>query len=139
MPGTANGSLDALFPADMAAKAEQLGVTKAHLPLRRLVPLGVLAGAFIALGANFSTVVTAGTGLDAGVSRALGGVVFALGLILVVVGGAELFTGNTLIVMAYASRRVTATALLRNWLIVYVSNCGQDEAADAIRELKKKK
>ncbi|MBP9053721.1 MAG: formate/nitrite transporter family protein, partial [Ilumatobacteraceae bacterium] len=109
MPGTANGSLDALFPADMAAKAEQLGVTKAHLPLRRLVPLGVLAGAFIALGANFSTVVTAGTGLDAGVSRALGGVVFALGLILVVVGGAELFTGNTLIVMAYASRRVTAT------------------------------
>ena len=69
MPGTANGSLDALFPADMAAKAEQLGVTKAHLPLRRLVPLGVLAGAFIALGANFSTVVTAGTGLDAGVSR----------------------------------------------------------------------
>jgi formate transporter len=122
MPGTANGSLDALFPADMAAKAEQVGVTKAHLPLRRLVPLGVLAGAFIALGANFSTVVTAGTGLDAGVSRALGGVVFALGLILVVVGGAELFTGNTLIVMAYASRRVTATALLRNWLIVYVSN-----------------
>ena len=122
MPGFVEGSLDALIPADMAAKAEQIGVTKAHLPLRRLVPLGVLAGAFIALGANFSTVVTAGTGLDPGVSRLLGGVVFSLGLILVVVSGAELFTGNTLIVMAYASRRVTVAALLRNWLIVYVSN-----------------
>ena len=71
MPGFVEGSLDALIPADMAAKAEQIGVTKAHLPLRRLVPLGVLAGAFIALGANFSTVVTAGTGLDPGVSRLL--------------------------------------------------------------------
>jgi formate transporter len=122
MTGTASGSLDALLPADMASRAEQVGVNKAHLPLRRLVPLGVLAGAFIALGANFSTVVTAGGSLDAGISRVLGGVVFALGLVLVVVSGAELFTGNTLIVIAYASRRVTAAALLRNWLVVYVSN-----------------
>ncbi|MGB8860404.1 MAG: formate transporter FocA [Ilumatobacteraceae bacterium] len=117
-----DASLDALLPADMATRAEQVGVAKAHLPLRRLVPLGVLAGAFIALGANFSTVVTSGSGLDSGVSKLLGGVVFSLGLILVVVSGAELFTGNTLIVMAYASKRVTAKALLRNWLVVYVSN-----------------
>jgi len=122
MDGPQQPTLDALLPAGMATKAEQLGVTKAHLPLRRLVPLGVLAGAFIALGANFATVVTAGSGLDAGVSKLLGGIVFSLGLILVVVSGAELFTGNTLIVMAYASRRVTAKALLRNWLVVYVSN-----------------
>ncbi len=122
MNGIETGTLDALLPAAMAAKAEQVGVTKAHLPLRRLVPLGVLAGAFIALGANFSTVVTAGGGMAPGITRLLGGVVFALGLVLVVVSGAELFTGNTLIVMAYASRKVTARALLRNWLVVYVSN-----------------
>ena len=101
-------TLDALMPAEMAAKAEQVGVTKANMPLHRLVPLGLLAGAFIALGANFSAVVTADTGISPGISRLLGGVVFSLGLILVVISGAELFTGNTLIVMAYASRRITA-------------------------------
>jgi len=122
MDATEPGTLDALLPPAMAAKAEQVGVAKAHLPLRRLIPLGVLAGAFIALGANFSTVVTAGGGMAPGIARLLGGVVFALGLVLVVVSGAELFTGNTLIVMAYASRKVTATALLRNWGVVYVSN-----------------
>ncbi len=131
MPGT-EALLDALLPADMAAKAEQVGVSKASAPMRRLIPLGVLAGAFIALGSNFSTVVTAGTGLDTGVSRLLGGVVFSLGLILVVVSGAELFTGNTLIVMAYASRRVTATALLRNWLVVYLSNFAGAAATAAL-------
>jgi len=115
-------TLDALMPAEMAAKAEQVGVTKANMPLHRLVPLGLLAGAFIAFGANFSAVVTADTGISPGISRLLGGVVFSLGLILVVISGAELFTGNTLIVMAYASRRITARKLLRNWLIVYVSN-----------------
>lgn len=121
MSGPVEHTLDALLPAEMAAKAEQVGVTKAHLPLRRLVPLGVLAGAFIGMGANFSTVVTAGT-LDPGVSKLLGGVVFSLGLILVVISGAELFTGNTLIIIAAAGRRVTVRALLRNWLVVYVAN-----------------
>ena len=115
-------SLDALLPPAMAAKAEQVGVTKANMPLRRLVPLGILAGAFIALGANFATVVTAGGGSAPGVTRLLGGVVFSLGLILVVVSGAELFTGNTLIVVAFAGRKVTAVKLLRNWLVVYISN-----------------
>lgn len=115
-------SLDALLPAAMAAKAEQVGVTKANLPLRRLIPLGILAGAFIALGANFATVVTAGGGSAPGVTRLLGGVVFSLGLILVVVSGAELFTGNTLIVVAFAGGKVSAVKLLRNWLVVYVSN-----------------
>ncbi len=115
-------SLDALLPAAMAAKAEQVGVAKANLPLRRLVPLGVLAGAFIALGANFATVVTAGGGSAPGVTRLLGGVVFSLGLILVVVSGAELFTGNTLIVVAFAGRKITAAKLLRNWLVVFLSN-----------------
>lgn len=113
---------DALLPADMALKAEQVGVAKAALPLRRLMPLGMLAGAFIGFGAMFSTVVTADTGITPGIAKLLGGVVFSLGLVLVVVGGAELFTGNTLIVMAYASRKVTARQVLRNWGVVYVSN-----------------
>lgn len=113
---------DALLPADMAAKAEQVGVTKAGMPLARLVPLGILAGAFIGLGANFSQVVTSDSTLSPAIRSVLGGVVFSLGLILVVISGAELFTGNTLIVMAYAGRRVTAAKLLRNWGTVYVAN-----------------
>jgi formate/nitrite transporter len=115
-------AFDALLPADMAAKAEQVGVVKAALPLRRLVPLGVLAGAFIGFGAMFATVVTADSGITPGIAKLVGGTVFSLGLILVVIGGAELFTGNTLIVIAYASRQVSARQVLRNWGIVYVSN-----------------
>lgn len=123
---------DALLPADMATRAEAVGVTKAALPMRRLVPLGVLAGAFIGLGANFATVVTAGSGLAPGLGRLLGGVVFSLGLILVVVSGAELFTGNTLIVIACASRKVTMRAVLRNWLVVYVANFAGAAATAAL-------
>jgi formate transporter len=115
-------SLDALLPPDIARRAESLGVAKAAMRTDRLVGLSLLAGAFIALGAVFSTVVTAGGGMPPGVARLLGGLVFSLGLVLVVVAGAELFTGNTLIVMAVASRRVKVTALLRNWLIVYAGN-----------------
>ena len=100
--------LDALPPAEMARKAEDIGVTKAGMATATMFALGMLAGAFIALGAIFATTVTAGgADLPYGVSRLLGGVAFSLGLILVVVAGAELFTGNNLIVMAWASRRVS--------------------------------
>lgn len=126
------GSFDALLPAAMAAKAEEVGVAKANLPLQRLVPLGILAGAFIALGANLATVVTAGGGSASGVTRLLGGVVFSLGLILVVVSGAELFTGNTLIVIAYAGRKIAARHLLRNWLVVYIANFAGAAATAAL-------
>ena len=115
-------SLDALLPAEMARRAEAVGQTKVALPMARLVPLSVLAGAFIALGAMFSTVVTAGGGMPPGVSRLLAGLTFSLGLVLVVVAGAELFTGNNLVVMAAASRRVRLASLLRNWTVVYLGN-----------------
>jgi len=117
-------SLDALIPAAMAAKAEQVGTMKAKLDALSTFMLAVLAGAFIALGAVFATTVTAGSAgtLSFGVSKLLGGLVFCLGLILVVVAGAELFTGNNLIVMAWASRLITTRELLRNWLIVYAGN-----------------
>lgn len=134
MAAAPDPSFDALLPADMAAKVVQVGVNKAALPLRRLVPLGVLAGAFIGLGANFSTVVTADTAITPGIARLLGGLVFSLGLVLVVVSGAELFTGNTLISVAFASRKVSAGALLRNWLVVYVANFAGAVATAALVE-----
>jgi formate/nitrite transporter len=120
-PGT--NTLDALLPADMARACEAAGTAKAGRDPLTLVVLGLLAGAFIAFGAIFMTVVQTGTGdLPWGVARLLGGLVFSLGLILVIVGGAELFTGDTLMVMAYASRRITLGPMLRAWLWVYIGN-----------------
>jgi formate/nitrite transporter len=128
--------IDSLLPAEMATRAEYLGVRKAEMPAFTMFMLAMLAGGFISLGAIFATTVAAGsmaittadgtaafsTGLPYGVVRLLTGLVFCLGLILVIVGGAELFTGNNLIVMAWASGKVTGRALLRNWGIVYTGN-----------------
>jgi formate transporter len=115
--------IDALLPGEMATRAEYIGVRKAETPAWTMFTLAILAGAFIALGAVFATNTAAGSGaLPFGVAKLLTGLVFCLGLILVVVGGAELFTGNNLIVMAWASGKVTGRALLRNWGIVYAGN-----------------
>jgi formate transporter len=114
---------DAFAPADMAHKAEEIGVRKAGTSTIKLLALGVLAGAYIALGCIFATTISAGAGdLPYGVARLLTGLVFCLGLILVVVGGAELFTGNVLIMMAWADRKVSTGGLLRNWALVYAGN-----------------
>ena len=116
-------SFDALLPPAMAAKAEGIGVKKASLDTVGMFFLAVLAGAFIGCGAIFATTVLAGAGsLAYGVQRLLGGLVFTLGLILVVVGGSELFTGNNLIIMAFMSGKIGISALLRNWVIVYTGN-----------------
>jgi formate transporter len=130
-------SFDVLMPKDMAAKAENAGIAKAQLGTYRMLALAILAGAFIAMGANFATTVWAGLGkivvnssggvtfstaVPYGLQRLLGGLVFATGLIMVVVGGSELFTGNCLIPMAWASHKVTTKAMLRNWGIVYLGN-----------------
>jgi len=121
-PFTPTG-LDALPPAQVARKAETVGLTKAGMPTFDVFVLSVLAGAFIALGAIFATTVAAGGAeLPYGVVRLLAGLAFTLGLILVVVAGAELFTGNNLIVMAWASRRVATVALLGNWAVVWIGN-----------------
>ena len=115
--------LDALLPPEMARRAEEIGAAKVAMDRGRLVALAVLAGAFIAFGAIFSTVALAGAGeAPWGATRVLAGVVFSVGLILVVVGGAELFTGNNLIVMAWAGVRVDTLALLGNWAVVYAGN-----------------
>jgi len=115
--------IDSLLPPEMAVKAEEIGVKKANMDPTKMFVLGVLAGAFIALGAVFANTVAAGAGAQPyGFVRLLAGLVFSLGLILVVVGGAELFTGNNLIVMAWASRKISTALLLRNWVIVYFGN-----------------
>lgn len=114
--------LDSLLPSEMAVQAEHVGVAKVNMsPVKTLV-LATLAGAFIAFGAIFYTSVTAGSDLPYGITRMIGGVAFSLGLVLVVVGGAELFTGNNLIVMAWASRKASTVQVLKNWLWVYIGN-----------------
>ncbi len=115
-------SHDAYKPAEIAALIETAGVAKAALPLHRMATLAMLAGAFIGFGAAFWCMAMAGADPGFGPHRVLGGAVFALGLILVIVGGAELFTGNALMVMAVVDRRITLGALLRNWGIVWLGN-----------------
>ena len=113
---------DAHPPAAVAEKAEAVGVTKGKLNILSTVLLGILAGVFIGLGAMFCTVVTTDAGLGFGLTKLLGGLAFCLGLILVVVAGAELFTGNCLIVMSWISGRTSFARLLRNWGLVYFAN-----------------
>ena len=122
-PADATLRLDALLPPEMARLAEEIGARKAAMDTPSKFALAVLAGAFIALGGVFATVALSGAGTAPwGPTRVLAGVVFSLGLILVIVGGAELFTGNNLIVMAWAGRRVTTRALAWNWTIVFAGN-----------------
>jgi len=117
-------TLDAFIPPEMAAKAEEVGVKKAVMGARNTFFLSIMAGQFIALGAIFATTVATGASgqLSFGVTKLLTGLVFCLGLILVIVAGAELFTGNNLIVMAWANRRISTFQVLRNWIIVYAGN-----------------
>lgn len=114
--------MDAYPPAQMAQLVEEVGVRKTHLATLPTLMLAVLAGAFISFGALFFTIVTTNSTLGYGPTRLFGGIAFSLGLILVIIGGAELFTGNSLIVMAWAQRRVTLRALLRNWGLVFIGN-----------------
>ena len=129
-------TFDPLLPAAVAARAEQGGVKKASTDILTLLVLAVLAGAFISFGAVFATTVGAGsisiadqngavqlsTNLPYGVTKLHVGLSFSVGLILVMVGGAELFTGNTMIVMAWANRKVSTRHLLLNWIVVFAGN-----------------
>lgn len=116
-------SVDAYTPQQIARRVEQVGISKSTSDPLQIFALAMLAGAFIALGAAFFTLVTHDAGdVAAGLMRLVGGLSFCLGLILVVVAGAELFTGNNLIVMACVAGKVTLAQLLKNWLIVYIGN-----------------
>lgn len=113
---------DAFSPKEIAEKVETVGVAKARLPLLSMAMLGVLAGAFIGLGALYFVLVVSDASLGFAAGRVLGGIAFSLGLILVAVAGAELFTGNNLLAMAWADGKISTVELLRNWLVVCAAN-----------------
>ncbi|MCC7113645.1 MAG: formate/nitrite transporter family protein [Burkholderiales bacterium] len=115
-------SHDAYPPSEIAHRVERAGVAKAHTDTITLSALAILAGAFISLGALFFTVTITGATPGFGLARLAGGLAFCLGLVLVVVAGAELFTGNNLIAMAWASRLVGTREVVRNWVLAYAGN-----------------
>ncbi|MGA6828723.1 formate/nitrite transporter family protein [Nitrospira sp. NS4] len=121
-----NPTTDAYAPAQIADRVCRIGLAKVTTPVATMIALALLAGAFISLGALFYTV-TVTTGREAapvpfGLLRLAGGVTFSLGLVLVVVGGAELFTGNNLIAMAWAVGCVRTSQVIKNWVWVYLGN-----------------
>lgn len=114
---------DAYSPKEIAARVANIGVAKARLPWLSMLMLAVLAGAFIGLGALYFVLIKSDAALlGFAASQVLGGVAFSLGLILVIIAGAELFTGNNLLVMAWAERMISTGELLRNWLVVCSGN-----------------
>src|SRR5215472_13640074 len=128
MTGRSPASQPAVFnfnaygPAEIQALIETVGVKKATHPALPCFMLALVAGGSIGFGALYYCIVASDAALSFAVVRVLGGAVFSLGLAIVMIGGAELFTGNNLIVMAWASGKISATAVLRNWLIVYIGN-----------------
>jgi formate transporter len=115
-------NLNAYSPAEIKEAIEKVGVKKTNLPLQASFMLAIVAGGSIGLGALYYTIIASDAELSFAAARVVGGLVFSLGLALVLVGGAELFTGNNLIVMAWASRKVSTGEMLRNWVVVYFGN-----------------
>lgn len=114
--------LDAFSPKEIAHRVKTVGVAKARLPLLSMLLLGILAGAFIGLGALYFVIVKSDASLSFAISQLLSGLAFSLGLILVIVAGAELFTGNNLLAMAWADKQITSYELLKNWVIICFAN-----------------
>ena len=115
-------NLNAYSPAEIKEAIEKVGVKKTNLPFLASFMLAIVAGGSVGFGALYYTVVASDAELSFAVTRVVGGLVFSLGLALVLVGGAELFTGNNLIVMAWASGKVSTREMLGNWAIVYFGN-----------------
>jgi len=113
---------DAFSPKEIAQRVNDIGVTKVKLPLLSLIMLGILAGVFIGLGALYFVLIKSDATLGFAISQVLGGVAFSLGLILVVVAGAELFTGNNLLAMAWAEGTVSTFEIVKNWFVVCLAN-----------------
>jgi len=114
--------IDAYVPSQMALRVEKAGIVKGNRDFFSTFMLAIMAGSFIGLGAVFFTFVIHDSTLSIGLTKLIGGFVFSLGLILVIITGAELFTGNNLIVMAFVSQKITMQQLLRNWSIVFFGN-----------------
>ena len=115
-------NLQAYSPAEIKEAVEKVGVKKANLPFLASFMLAIVGGGGIGFGALYYTIVASDPTFSFATVRVVGGLVFTLGLALVLVGGAELFTGNNLIVMAWASGKVSTRTMLRNWTIVWFGN-----------------
>jgi formate transporter len=115
-------NLNAYSPAEIKQAVEKVGIKKIRLPLLASFMLAIVGGGSVGLGALYYTIVASDEAMSFAAVRVLGGLTFSLGLALVIVGGAELFTGNNLIVMAWASRKVSTREMIRNWVIVYFGN-----------------
>jgi formate/nitrite transporter len=109
-------------PKDVAAKMCETGVGKCKLPILKMFILAILAGVYIAFGAQLFLLVGSDSTLGFGFTRFLSASVFTVGLMMVVVGGAELFTGNNLVLIAALDKKVTWGELLKNWVVVYIGN-----------------
>jgi formate transporter len=114
--------LDAFSPKEIAERVNNVGVAKVHLPVLSVLMLGILAGAFIGLGGLYFVLIKSDASLSFATGQLVGGVAFSLGLILVIVAGAELFTGNNLLAMAWAEGKITTSELLKNWGLVCLAN-----------------
>ncbi len=114
--------IDAYAPPRIADRIDKVALVKAKLSFAQTFLLGILAGVYIAIGAQFATFVTSDSGLHFGLTSLIAGIVFSLGLMLVVIGGAELFTGNCLIIMGYIGKRITTRQMLNNWVVSFAGN-----------------
>ncbi len=114
--------IDAYSPPLIASRIDKVAMVKAKLSFAQTLLLGILAGVYIAIGAQFATFVTSDSTLHFGLNSLIAGIVFSLGLMLVVIGGSELFTGNCLIIMGYVSKRITTREMLNNWTTSYIGN-----------------
>ncbi|MCC7210899.1 MAG: formate/nitrite transporter family protein [Candidatus Brocadia sp.] len=113
---------DAYSPPQIAGRIDNVAIAKARLSFSQTFMLSVLAGVYLGIGAQFSTLVTSDSTLHFGITSFIEGIVYSLGFILAVIGGAEVFTGNCLIIMGFVSKKITARALLSNWIISYTGN-----------------
>jgi len=115
-------SIDPLAPGDIARRLEAVNVSRAYLPVERLLLLGLIGGIYISFGGALATLVLTDNTLGYGLGRLVAGLAFSLGLIMLVVAGGELYTGNNLMVLALAGRKISMRSMLRNWVIVYPAN-----------------
>jgi formate/nitrite transporter len=115
-------SIDPFAPGDIARRLEAANVSRASLPVKRLLLLGLIGGIYISFGGALATLVLTDNTLGYGLGRLAAGLAFSLGLIMLVVAGGELFTGNNLMVLALAGRKISIRAMLRNWVFVYPAN-----------------
>ena len=116
------GSADSLAPRDVASCLEAANVQRASLPTGNLVLLALLGGVYIGFGGALATLVATDSALGHGLGRIAAGLAFSLGLFILIVGGGELFTGNNLMIIGLASGKISARAVMRNWLVVYAAN-----------------